>query len=578
MPETIIDGGTLTASRETRVVRGLLLPYREECRSNLGRFSFDPGVVELPQDLTGMSLNVEHEREKVIGAPIDITETPAGVIATFKVANTPEGDAALADIEEGRRVHLSAEVSGVKIKNGKGIAGRLFAAALVKEPAFPSATLLAAAADTEEQLMPPIEEIEDTAVVEGEPAETSEVYEYTDENGVTWRRVVDTQTEVDGDTTTTTTTIVEEVTDPSDEENIDQEEETMTTTLAAKAGTPKARTAPRSLDTTDLPTLYAAVAGARAGDQQAMTLLAALADTKISGSGALPASGVLQESWQGELWAGTTYERKYINQGTLGTNITAGGKSGFKMARGTASSPKDALGGDWAGNKTELPTGTAHTQKISSSFKRWAFAGDIAREFFDLPGGQELIEAMFRLIAEDYAVWSDEQALATFMKMGGTPVAPGTYPTQYSEAMGQLLQGILAVKRAKDTPTFAIVNSTAYEQLLYTPKDLVPEFISFEITTERTGSVDSGKVVVVEADDAAFVDASAAPLIAEGEPAVLVGAKRGVEFDELGSVPFTIDALEIAKGGVDRATHGYLQTFEVRPESFVLVGTAPVAG
>lgn len=565
MDPIIIDGGTLTASLNDRIVKGVLLPYREECRSNLGRFSFDPGVVDLPTDLTGMSLNVEHERENVIGAPIALQDTPAGVLATFKLAETPEGDAALQDIAAGRRVHLSAEVKDVKIKNGKGIAGRLFAAALVETPAFPSATLLAAAADTEG--------------TDSAPAETHEVSEYTDENGVTWRRVVDTETEteVDGDTTTTTTTIVEEVTEPTDEPESDQEEETMTTTLAAKAGT-RGHTAPRSLDTTDLPTLYAAVANARAGDQEAMTLLAALADTKISGTGALPAAGVLQESWVGQLWQGTTYERKYINQGTLGTNISAAGKSGFKIKRGTATTPKDALGGDWAGNKTELPTGTAHTTKHGSSLARWAFAGDIAREFFDLPGGQELIEAMFRLIAEDYAVWSDEKALKTFIKMAGTAVAPGTFPTQYSAAMGQLVQGILAVKRAKDTPTFAIVNSTAYEQLLYTPKDLVPEFVSFEITTERTGTADSGKVVVIEADDDYFVDADSDPLVDEGEPAVLVGAKRGVEFDELGSVPFTIDALEIAKGGVDRATHGYLQTFEVRPESFVLVGELTPAG
>lgn len=563
MDPIIIDGGTLTASLNDRIVKGVLLPYREECRSNLGRFSFDPGVVDLPTDLTGMSLNVEHERENVIGAPIALQDTPAGVLATFKLAETPEGDAALQDIAAGRRVHLSAEVKDVKIKNGKGIAGRLFAAALVETPAFPSATLLAAAADTEG--------------TDSAPAETHEVSEYTDENGVTWRRVVDTETEVDGDTTTTTTTIVEEVTEPTDDTESDQEEETMTTTLAAKAGT-RGHTAPRSLDTTDLPTLYAAVANARAGDQEAMTLLAALADTKISGTGALPATGVLQESWVGQLWQGTTYERKYINQGTLGTNISAAGKSGFKIKRGTAASPKDALGGDWAGNKTELPTGTAHTTKHGSSLARWAFAGDIAREFFDLPGGQELIEAMFRLIAEDYAVWSDEKALKTFIKMAGTAVAPGTFPTQYSAAMGQLVQGILAVKRAKDTPTFAIVNSTAYEQLLYTPKDLVPEFVSFEITTERTGTADSGKVVVIEADDDYFVDADSDPLVDEGEPAVLVGAKRGVEFDELGSVPFTIDALEIAKGGVDRATHGYLQTFEVRPESFVLIGELTPAG
>ncbi|MBL5972436.1 MAG: hypothetical protein D3X82_01300 [Candidatus Leucobacter sulfamidivorax] len=570
MPDITIDGGTLTASREDRVVRGLLLPYREECRSNLGMFSYDPGVVKVPADLTGMSLNIDHKREEVVGAPIQFEEQPDGLYASFKIAETPEGDAALNDIKTGKRKHLSVEVAGVGIKNGKATGGKLFASALVEAPAFPSATLLAAAADTEDE------------AGDEEPETTHEETEYVDENGNLWRMVIDTETETDGDTTTTTTTIVEEITEPDDADNPeDQEEEPMTSTLAAKRGpapAPRARTQERPKQQMELPTLYATVAAARAGDQEALTLLAALTDTKISGTGALPGTGVLQENWVGQVWQGTTYERKYINQGTLGTNITAAGKSGFKIGRGTKASPKTALGGDWTGNKTELPTGTSHTDKLGSTLARWAFAGDLAREFFDLPGGAELIEAMFRLIAEDYAIWSDEKALATFVKMAGAPIAPSTYPSEYSDAMGQVIQGVLAVKRAKDTPTFAIVNSVAYEQLLYTPHEKVPEFVSFDITTERTGTVDAGKVYVVEADDAAFVDADDDPVVEEDTPAVIVGAKRGVEFDELGAVPFTIDALEIAKGGVDRATHGYLQTFEVRPESFVLIGTAPTVG
>ncbi len=34
-----------------------------------------------------------------------------------------------------------------------------------------------------------------------------------------------------------------------------------------------------------------------------------------------------------------------------------------------------------------------------------------------------------------------------------------------------------------------------------------------------------------------------------------------------------IDALDIARGGVDRAVVGYMETFVVRPESLVLIGT-----
>src|SRR5690554_3579535 len=191
MTTVTIDAGTLTANREERIVTGLLLPYGEDCRSNLGKFRFHKGAVAVPTDLSGMSLNIEHERENVVGAPVTLSETAAGIVATFKLAATPEGDAALADIAAGRRKHLSAEVSGVKIKDGKGIAGRLFAAALVAKPAFPSATLLAAEDTTEE---------EEPVTTEAHEEET-----FTDENGVTWTRVVDTEVESEGNKTTTTT-------------------------------------------------------------------------------------------------------------------------------------------------------------------------------------------------------------------------------------------------------------------------------------------------------------------------------------------------------------------------------------
>lgn len=553
MTNVTIDAGTLTANREERIVSGLLLPYGEDCRSNLGKFRFDAGVVQVPRDLTGMSLNVEHERERVIGGPVTLAETPAGIVATFKMAQTPEGDAALEDIAAGRRRHLSAEVAGVKIKDGKGIAGRLFAAALVAKPAFPSATLLAAE-DTDEE----------PVVTEAHEEET-----FTDENGVTWTRVVDTEVETEGNKTTTTTTVIEETEEP--EAPAEEEEEPAVATApntltAAKADTTKLEVKDREID---LSTIYASIAGAKAGDRQAAeTLMAALSDIKMSGTGALPGTGVLQPNWVGPVWQGKTYERKYINLAKLGTEIGIAGKKGFKINRGTAASPKTMLGGDWAGNKVEVPTGQAHTSTIESSLRRFAFAADIAREFYDLPGGQEVVEAFIRLIVEDYAVWSDEKALADIVSTAGTAVAPGTYPTEYSGALGQLIQGILAVKRAKDVPSYAIVNQTAYEELLFTPKDLVPEFISFAFSTELTGSADGGSVTVVEAPDDSFTG------LAEGEPAVLVGAKNAIEFDEVGATPIQIDALEIAKGGVDRAVHGYLQTFVVRPEAVVLVGTA----
>jgi hypothetical protein len=556
-----IDAGTLQASESDRTVTGLLVPYGEQCASNLGKFSVDPGAFTVPADLAGMSLNIEHRRENVIGSPVSVRETDKGIVATFSIARTPEGDQALADVAAGRRRSLSAEVAEVAIRAGRAVAGRLFAAALVEKPAFPSATLLASAPDT-------LQAEEVTA--------TSDEGTFTDENGVVWRRVEQTATDVEvsenGTQTTTTTTVVEEAPQDATEADDNTEEEAPVVaqnTLAAKMA---ATTEPAKVE--ERPTLLASqvfqlIAEAKNGNKESMsTLMAALTDVKITGTGAAAGTGVIRDAWVGQMWQGRSYERKFISLGRLGTEISAAGKSGFKAFRGTAASPVDTLGGTWAGNKAEVSSGTIHTTKHSSTLRKWAFGADIAREFFDLPGGSEIIEAMVRLVIEDYAIWSDEAALADIIAAAGTPVAPTTTaPAEYSDSLAMLIQGTLAVRRAKDVPTFALVNETAYEELLYTPKDLIPEFVSFAFNTEGTGSADGGKLVVVEAPDSAFAAIDA------DTPAVLVGAQNGIEFDEIGSTPIVVDAVEIAKGGIDRGVYGYLQTFPVRSESFVLIGT-----
>lgn len=558
MTNVQIEAGTLTANREDRIVSGLLLPFGEVGNTNLGKFSVPEDRVAIPQDVTVLAANTDHDRENPVARFMTAVATKAGIVATFAVGKNPEGDALLAEVaskDANARKKLSAEIKNVVIRNGQLVSGALFGAAFVKAGAFPSATVLAA----------------DVGEPDNYASHSQDTY--TDENGITWTRVYDTNSETtvedDGTTrteTTTTTTVVEETAEPAAPANPEEDSAVgVPNTLTA------AKTAQHTTTESRLPNLrsiYAAVAAVKAGDQgEARTLLAALSDIKISGAGALPGAGVLRENWVGQLWQGKTYERQYVNLSKLGTDISAAGKSGFKIHRGTSAAPKDNLGGDWNGNKSDVPTGQGYTDKFGSTLDRFAFAADVAREFYDLPGGEDVIEAFFRLITEDYAEWSDGKALALYLATAGAPVAPKAYPAQINKSLGQLIQGILAVKRAKDVPTYAIVNATAYEQLLYTPKDLVPEFISFEFSTELTGSADGGKVTVVEADDSNFATIKA------GEPAVLVGAKNAIEFDELGQTPLQIDALEVAKGGVDRGVHGYLQKFVVRPEALVLVGT-----
>ena len=156
MTDVQIEAGTLLADESARTISGLLLPFGELGNTNLGKFTVGAGVVQIPRDASVVGLNTDHVREDPVGRAATLTSTAAGIVATFSVANTPEGDAALADAANpaGVRRKLSAEVSNIVLRAGAMVSGRLFGAALVEKGAFPSATLLAADVGTLDPLAP----------------------------------------------------------------------------------------------------------------------------------------------------------------------------------------------------------------------------------------------------------------------------------------------------------------------------------------------------------------------------------------------------------------------------------------
>lgn len=558
----IIDAGTLEFSDADLTASGLLVPFGVPARSNLGTFTFSAGDINLPEDLTGMSLNVEHKREDVVGGFSKVWEQPdTGIFASFKYANTPAGRQAYADGKSGKRRNLSAEVAKVFIRNQKALPGAvLFAAAQVEKPAFEGATLLAAEDTTAPY--PAAETVPDPAhlAIDAEalpediavttPAGDSAVYtpeaapaEDNPEGGSTV-----TATEAPAGAPATATVVP--------------------TTLLASAPVPVADIKKDA----ELTTVFAAMAAIKSGtDAQAAdsaTLLAALSDITTSG---LAGAGVLQPAWVGKLWQGRRYQRKYIDllNHQYG-GIQLGGRKGFKLAQGTALVAKRGA------EKTELPSGTASTSVFASTRDSYGYAADVAREWFDLEGGADVLQAFWEGVADSYAQVTDEDALkAIFLTASKTTtaldrlIAPDTYPTEYAGAIGQLIQGIDLIGDT-DSPSFAIVNPIAWKQLIYTPKDLIPEFVNLAVNIGEGGAaLVDGKVNVVKAPQSFFTGTVTTA------PQTIVGAKNGIEFREQGETPIQIDAIDVAKNGLDRAIVGYLETFVVRPESLALIGTKP---
>ncbi|TFV82038.1 hypothetical protein E4V99_13980 [Microbacterium sp. dk485] len=583
MDAVIIDAGTLEFSEEDLTATGLLVPYGVKARSNLGEFEVTPGAFEIPEDVLGSALNVEHKREEVVGGLSRVWEQPdAGLFASFKFRNDDRGRKAFEDARNGKRKNLSVEAAEVKISGGRAISGRVFGAALVERPAFAGATLLAA---------------EDTEAVQLDSTLGP------DEDG--HLSVLSTSLPVDITVSTPEgeqATYAPEATPAED----NQEGGSIVTATAIEPGQSPAATpaVPSTLlasaPTTpvdgitkayELGTIFAAMAtlktpGSLDGDYAAaQTLLAELADIKVNATGGLttPASGVIQPAWVGKVWQGKKYERRFIDLAThLYGGINVSGRKGFKIDQGTA------LVQRWGGNKSNMPTGTASTSTIAATRRAYGYAADIAREFWDLEGGQEVIEAFIQGVVDSYAKITDLDALTDIIGLGSGSVnangvisADGSrileadtedYPEEYSTAMGMVIDGIDAVTDADDDPGFVLVNRAAWRQLRFTPKDQVPEYVSFAV--KGTGDATADTVVVKRAPDAAF-DAAGFDNTA---PAVVSSAKTAIEFREQGETPIRLDALDIARGGIDKAIVGYLETFPVRPEAVIAFGTPKAAG
>lgn len=551
-----IEGGEVLASIEDRTITGLLIPYGEIGRTNVGQFQVDAGAIRIPADPDVVTLNTDHDRYSPVGRATRIWEETRGILATFAIAKTPAGDAALADARDpnGKRRRLSGEFR-TGIKAGRATGGDLSGGALVELGAFASAMVLAA----------------DTPDVSEPAPESSSSSEYvdhfTDAEGVEWVRRSKSTTE------TTVTQVTDTTTEEEEEAPVGAEQTTVNAGAAPATITgqaPAGITAPR-VNKLEVLAAFTAFRTGGIPTKEAHDVLAALADITTAGAGALPAAGVIQQNWIGLIDLGVEFQREYIGLHKLGTDITLGGKKGFKAGANTKAAPRFPTDGTWAGNKTEIATGKGWTETATSTRKQYARGVDIAREFFDLPGGGEVIEAFLHELVLDHLMWSDEEARKTIIEQAGAPVAPKVYPGvdgyDYAGAMGQLIQGILLVKRRKadgrrDVPSYAIANELAYEELVYTPKDLVPEFITFTVGTDGRGTAD-GKVLVVQGDTGV-----------EKSSSVVVGADYAIEFDELPGGPLHVDAVDLAKGGVDKAIHGYLQTFVKRSEAIVHVGTA----
>lgn len=544
-----IEAGNLYANAEDRIVTGLLLPYGEIGQTNLGRFSIDQGTVNIPSDPEVVTLNVDHNREEPVGRATELTDTAAGIVGTFKIAQTEEGDQLLAEIADGTRAKLSAEVKNVVIRARKAVSGSLFGAAVVAQGAFPSAALLAEfAEDTDPQE-------EEETVAEDTTLEAQILDVVPDPEGNVEEIIVDDLPEqvlvdvvnpADG-------TVEQTVFVPENPTNTQGDNPMGAATAPETLQAHKAAPVSEGLNTVIKNLSESAKAGTRSmfaeiakrDDAQAVTsLFAALEDVKFDGVGSAGVN-TAQPQWLGELWGGKTYQRKYIpliSSGVL-TSLTM---EAWKW------NAKPAVAA-WTGNKTAVPSNEPSTTPVTITGQRYAGAHDWAREFRDF-GRTDVIESALRLMTESYAMVTDIATIDGLIA-GATDVVAGTATTQV--AWNRIMDGIEAVIDVA-TPTFAVVAQDLYRELVMTTSNDSLAYLNASLGLE-SGTA-AGFQIIPSSE------------LADGN--VLVGSREAATSYELGGSPIRVEAEAISVGGFDLGLFGYHAVHVGTPLGIALVAPA----
>jgi hypothetical protein len=515
---TLTPAGLVTASAESRTLRGYAATWRVVGNTSIGPVRLKAGALEWPAELRTVKLVDEHRTPPVaIGYCTAAAADDIGAPVAFHIGRTPDGDRALLEAAEGVRDSFSVELADLVFDEREPdliVSARVSAVALVTTPAFAGSvvTELAAAETTTPPTSHPDER--ETTMTDEQRARLEAL------------RTQETLTQDEAAELAQLAQLEHEA--PTGEAETPAE----TPAAAAAAHRPAATAAavPSGLHVRGgaapvrrpLAELYAASARVLTG-QSRPDLEAALSNiTNTANIWTAP------DTYAGELWSGVRYSRRWVSMFSPG-KLTSYKVNGWRwVVRPEVD--------DYAGDKTAVPSNVASTEPVEVTAARLAGAHDIDRKFTDF-GDTTFIASYFDAMTESYAVKSDLKARAQGIAAGAANVS-ATVATS-------LLHALLVAKVELETyeddgfaagsPDYYIVNSTDYIGLLDTTNDAAPAYL-------KELGIDFDKIRATAAQPAGTITA---------------GVKAAGTFYELGETPIRVEALNIANGGVDGGVFGY---------------------
>jgi len=284
-------------------------------------------------------------------------------------------------------------------------------------------------------------------------------------------------------------------------------------------------------------------------------LLAALADITNTGLDLFqsPAQAIGQE-----LWSGGGYTRRFV-QLMSPKQLTSWKFGGWRWVNRPEVD-------DYAGDKAEIPTNEVSVEPIAGEAERVAGGWDIDRKFRDF-GDTEFWTGFYQAQTESYAEVTDLKAAAFIVSKARAITANANVPAGYvgsNVAQADVLRAAaLGSAILEDTPNvrrpadYVLMNTGDWLSLMdFTGLEL-PAFLAMlgvkPEQFQRTSEVPSGSVVL--------------------------GVTPALSHYELGGgAPIRVEALDVARAGIDSAVYGYVGHLENRPGGVISVPlTPPVA-
>jgi len=507
---------TVTAGRATRsltanavdlaarTIAGVILPYDVVGYTDIGPVIVRSGAVRLPDDLSRVKLfGKGHDRETPVGYLVEVEDDGVNLRGKFQIAETPDGDLALAEAAGKVRDAFSVELDEITVEDESAetlVATDAFlrGVALLTVPAFDEARVAASR-------------------TEGKPTmEPCDICTLTHDASMSCVDARAAQAATTPDPAAGADAAMVPAGAPAAAPPAVQ-------AAAAPMGLQATQTRPRQAFATrhDFFEALSLVHSGRAGSQ-ALELRAALQNITQTAVGV----DVEQPQWVGELWDGVQYQRKIVPLFGAVKPLTSYTIDGWKWT----TKPVVAA---YSGDKTAVPSNAAATDPSSTTAERLAGAHDHDRKFVDFKN-TSYFESYYEAMTESYARLSDANALSSALTFATDIAAPG-----YEGFLGAIAAGVEALDDSTGAEaTFVVANKA----------DLIPWVLGLT----ASGIVPSDMLALIGVNIDRLVTHSG---MTAGH--VLVGVSNAMDYYELPGSPIRVEAVDMVNGGVDTGVFGY---------------------